>query len=65
MSIIYIVSIFMGPQQAWLLTSVLMTHDCFLEMGKGRKEKKIFNKRTPDTKQHFTFVVVKKVTFYR
>lgn len=37
----------------------------FLRNGEGKKRKKIFNKRTPDTKQHFTFVVVKKVTFYR
>lgn len=44
--------------------SVLMTHDCFLEI-EGEGEKKIFNQRTPDTKQHFTFVVVKKITFYR
>lgn len=48
-------------KKAWLQTFVLMTHDCFLEIWKGGEEKnKTFNKRTPDTKQHFTFVVVKK-----
>lgn len=40
------------------ISLVAKTHDCFSEK-RGEKRKKIF-KWTPDTKQHFTFVVVKK-----
>lgn len=51
----------------WLLTFLSycdMTHDCFLEIGGWGKRRKFFNKKTPGTKQRFTFVVVKKKSHF-